>query len=234
MYPLDLIRVRLAFITRSYEKNNLSTRGALLKTIQDVYHESAKYKPPPLSAALAASLRGAEGPAAPAAKAASGGISATPISPVKAIRAQIFYSAPILSFYRGFTVTLLGMVPYAGMSFLTWEYLRAKFLPVPIGEPRARLKPTPVANMLIGAAAGLVAQTVSYPLEVIRRRMQVGGLTNPDPRAWLTFAEVVRRIWRTSGWRGFYVGLGIGYVKIVPMTATSFTVWQWGKRVLDV
>jgi len=77
-----------------------------------------------------------------------------------------------------------------------------------------------------------VAQTASYPFEVVRRRMQVGGITRPD--RWLRWGETVRAIWHARGWRGFYVGLSIGYIKVIPMTAVSFTVWQGGKRLLDV
>ena len=61
--------------------------------------------------------------------------------------------------------------------------------------------------------------------------MQVGGLTHPD--RWMRWSETVRTVWDAGGARGFYVGLSIGYLKIVPMTAVSFAVWQWVKRMLD-
>lgn len=147
----------------------------------------------------------------------------------------MFSRFPLLSFYRGFSVTLFGMIPYAGTSFLTWGYLRARFVPHPPstpGVPKSKVKPTPLADLVIGAVAGSVSQTVSYPFEVVRRRMQVGGLTQPD--RWLGFRETALHVWSTSGWRGFFVGLSIGYLKIVPMTAVSFAVWQWGKRALGV
>ncbi|EJD07102.1 mitochondrial carrier [Fomitiporia mediterranea MF3/22] len=216
-YPLELTRVRLAYVTRSHEDGHKSTgsrstRPTLRTAISDIYHETTRFKP---STSLASEVR-------------------TPsASPARALRTHLFYRFPILSFYRGFTVTMLGMVPYAGTSFLTWGYLRALFLPPPTPE-RPKPKATPLADLTFGALAGSAAQTVSYPFEIVRRRMQVGGLTNPDPRAWLTFSETVKRVWSTRGWRGFYVGLGIGLAKVVPMTATSFAVWQWGKRVLDV
>lgn len=220
-YPLELIRVRLAFITRSYGNNNNNTnhtraRPLLRKAISDIYHENSQFRPPPLSSM------------------ATSDATTPSTSPAKSLRAHLFYRFPLLSFYRGFTVTLMGMIPYAGTSFLTWGYLRSVVLPTPIPGSLQKPKPTPIADLTIGALSGSIAQTVSYPFEVIRRRMQVGGLTNPDPNAWLTLSEVIKEIWRTNGWRGFYVGLGIGYLKVVPMTATSFAVWQWGKRLLDV
>ncbi|KAF9070820.1 mitochondrial carrier domain-containing protein [Rhodocollybia butyracea] len=140
-----------------------------------------------------------------------------------------FEKYPILKFYRGFSATMIGMIPYAGVSFLSWGFLRAHFLPPPNG---LKSKPTPVADLTIGAVSGAVAQTASYPFEVIRRRMQVGGITSPD--RWLRWGETICNIWHKSGWRGFYVGLSIGYLKVVPMTAVSFTVWQSGKRLLGV
>ena len=137
----------------------------------------------------------------------------------------------------------MGMIPYAGTSFLAWGYLRSLLLP-PLSptnstdpllkHPENREKPTPLLDLTIGALAGSAAQTISYPFEIVRRRMQVGGFTNSDPRAWLGFGETVGKIWRAQGLRGFYVGLTIGYVKVVPMSATSFAVWQWGKRLLGV
>jgi solute carrier family 25 protein 16 len=137
---------------------------------------------------------------------------------------------PILKFYRGFTVTVAGMVPYAGVSFLSWGYLRSRILPPP--KVGGYNPPTPIADFVIGAVSGAIAQTASYPFEVVRRRMQVGGITSPD--RWLRFGETVNGVWKTGGWRGFYVGLGIGYLKVVPMTAVSFAVWQSCKRLLNL
>jgi solute carrier family 25 (mitochondrial carrier protein), member 16 len=136
---------------------------------------------------------------------------------------------PLLKFYRGFTVTIIGMIPYAGVSFLSWGYLRSRILPP---SKVGHQPPTPIADLVIGAVSGVIAQTASYPFEVVRRRMQVGGITRPD--RWLRWGETVSAVWRLGGWRGFYVGLGIGYLKVVPMTAVSFAVWQYCKRLLDV
>lgn len=196
-YPLEVIRVRLAFHTRSAKYNQDVPRPSFTRAFRHIYNEQ------PLNSAHA---------------------SEAPID-----TAHYFNRYPLLKFYRGFTVTIAGMVPYAGVSFLSWGYLRSRFLPP---SKTGHETPTPMADLAIGALSGAVAQTASYPFEVMRRRMQVGGITRPD--RWLQWGETANAIWQARGWRGFYVGLSIGYLKVIPMTAVSFTVWQGGKRLLNV
>ena len=202
-YPLELVRVRMAYATRAA---GAAHRPSFLSIMRLIY---------------------SEGPGASASTSAPASSTST-----------VFSRFPILKFYRGFTVSVAGMIPYAGTSFLAWGFLRATFLPPPpsssfaISHPKRRQKATPLADLSIGAVAGALAQTVSYPFEVVRRRMQVGGLTRPD--RWLRWGETVRTIWAASGWRGFYVGLSIGYLKVVPMKAVSFAVWQLMRRTLGL
>ena len=77
-----------------------------------------------------------------------------------------------------------------------------------------------------------MSQTAAYPLEVVRRKMQVGGAVGDGRR--LRMGEVTRAIWAESGFRGFFVGLGIGYIKVVPMVATSFWAYERCKFWLGI
>lgn len=119
------------------------------------------------------------------------------------------------------------MIPYAGTSFLVWGYLKKK-TPLKKGEN----KHSTTLNLAYGAVAGAAAQTASYPFEVVRRRMQVGGLLRPD--RFFGFWETVSFIYQRKGLRGFYVGLSIGYLKVIPLTAISFASWEAIKKVLQV
>jgi solute carrier family 25 protein 16 len=153
--------------------------------------------------------------------------------------------AGVANFYRGFTATLAGMIPYAGASFLVHDgasdWLRgpdwAKYTTIPgsAGGQANPDKPPQLrywAELSAGGIAGVVSQTVSYPLEVIRRRMQVGGVVGDGHR--LRMKEVAMRIMAEKGLKGFFVGLGIGYLKMVPMTATSFLVYERAKWYLGI
>ncbi|KAJ1779439.1 coenzyme A transporter [Coemansia sp. RSA 518] len=151
----------------------------------------------------------------------------------------------ILNFFRGFPVSLMGIVPYGGVSFLTHEYLtalaRSRFANIAVipastrQESRRRRKVHELkawAELTAGGISGVVAQTASYPFELVRRRMQIVGAHSPATRS--SAIQIVRDVWSTAGLRGFFVGLTIGYVKVVPMFAISFYTYEKLKAVFDL
>ncbi len=97
-------------------------------------------------------------------------------------------------------------------------------------------------TLAFGGVSGLAAQTLTYPLDVIRRQMQVAGMGGEPlaapaqqqpsvavPRA--TIWATAQHIWRESGPRGFARGLTINFVKVVPSTAIGFTVYDAIKHI---
>ncbi|KAK4640399.1 coenzyme A transporter [Podospora bellae-mahoneyi] len=196
-YPLEVIRVRLAFETKK------DSRSSLRSICKQIYGEQQKPR----------TVAGPVGEPLPVVPARHG----------------------LTNFYRGFSPTLLGMLPYAGMSFLTHDtagdLLRypkiAKWttLPQPENAPAGKAAPLRSwAELFAGGVAGLVSQTASYPLEVIRRRMQVGGAVGDGHR--MRIGETAGIIMRERGLRGFFVGLTIGYAKVVPLVAASFYTYE--------
>lgn len=213
-YPLEVIRVRLAFETKK------DSRSSLTGICKQIYHEHRQ------SPVGSQAVRNASAAAAPGA----------------AVDAMLPRSG-LVNFYRGFSATLLGMIPYAGMSFLTHDttgdLLRHPkvatwtTLPQPENAPAGKAAPLRSwAELFAGGVAGLVSQTASYPLEVIRRRMQVGGAVGDGRR--LQISETAALIMRERGLRGFFVGLTIGYVKVIPMAATAFYTYERAKMWLGI
>ncbi|KAJ2451671.1 coenzyme A transporter [Coemansia sp. RSA 2336] len=153
----------------------------------------------------------------------------------------------LFNFFRGFPLSLIGIVPYAGVSFLTHEYLtslaRGRFaavaaMPADVHQAqvhrRRRKKPElrAWAELTAGGLSGLIAQTASYPFELVRRRMQIAGAHSPSARA--SAVQIARSVWEKAGVRGFFVGLTIGYVKIIPMFAVSFYTYEKLKALFDL
>lgn len=61
--------------------------------------------------------------------------------------------------------TLAGILPYAGLKFYIYEVLK---LHVPEEHQKSI-----VMHISCGAVAGLLGRTFTYPLDVVRRQMQV-------------------------------------------------------------
>ena len=167
-----------------------------------------------------------------------------PLQPLQPPRHGVAnYYPGFANFYRGFAPTVMGMLPYAGVSFLTHDtvgdLLRhpsvARWTTFALRPDSPPDKPLPLrswAELLAGGLAGMVSQTSSYPFEVIRRRMQVSGAVGDGHR--LRMAETVAMIMKERGPRGFFVGLTIGYAKTIPMVASSFFVYERAKLWLGI
>jgi hypothetical protein len=136
------------------------------------------------------------------------------------------------SLYFGFGPTLLGILPYAGISFYTYDTLKTWLMRDPWHvTPDGRL---PVSHQLVvGAVAGAAAQTASYPLDVIRRRMQLKNLAVRVPAHRHT-VDAFRTIWQSEGLKGLFIGLSINYVKVVPAVSVSFATYEFMKKQLDI
>lgn len=129
--------------------------------------------------------------------------------------------------YRGLLATLLGIVPYAGMSFGTYESLKITIL------TRNNTKElTPGERLLSGACAGLVAQSCTYPLDIIRRRLQTDGIGG-KPRKYKGIMDTLLSTYRGEGFiRGLYKGLAMNWVKGPVAVGVSFTVYDTAREYM--
>ena len=73
----------------------------------------------------------------------------------------------VVALYRGLLPTILGVAPYVGINFAVYENLR-KWI-----TPEGQKNPTGVGKLIAGAISGAVAQSITYPMDVLRRRFQV-------------------------------------------------------------
>jgi solute carrier family 25 protein 16 len=146
---------------------------------------------------------------------------------------KVYRESGLRGLYRGLGPTLLGMLPYAGLKFYIYEELKTH---VPVEH-----QTSVVVKLACGALAGLLGQTFTYPLDVVKRQMQVQSipvsqshmpslqLAEPKIRGTL---EGLSTIIRTQGWKQMFSGLSINYMKIVPSVAIGFAVYDGMKSLL--
>jgi len=76
--------------------------------------------------------------------------------------------------------------------------------------------------MACGASAGLLATTICYPSDMLRKMMQLAG-SSPKYNYNSVF-ELSSQIWKSDGFRGFYKGFSATAVKTVPLNAMMFMI----------
>ncbi|KYR00169.1 mitochondrial substrate carrier family protein [Tieghemostelium lacteum] len=133
--------------------------------------------------------------------------------------------------YRGIQPTLIGILPYGGISFSTFEYLK-KYAPYNCKDEKGQLIPS--YKLMAGGIAGGLAQTASYPFDVVRRRMQTHGFGDGKVEINLEHNsfKTIYNILRNEGIGALYKGLSINYVKVIPTTSIAFYTYELCSGIL--
>eukprot|EP00192_Tetraselmis_astigmatica_P020939 CAMPEP_0117683894 /NCGR_PEP_ID=MMETSP0804-20121206/20727_1 /TAXON_ID=1074897 /ORGANISM="Tetraselmis astigmatica, Strain CCMP880" /LENGTH=280 /DNA_ID=CAMNT_0005494685 /DNA_START=17 /DNA_END=856 /DNA_ORIENTATION=+ len=113
--------------------------------------------------------------------------------------------------YKGMGAAMVGVAPYAGIKFCTYEFGKSTACQW-LGHTEETL-PAQV-RVSCGAVAGLLAQTLVYPCDVVRRRMQTHFGRSSPYRSTLDGLITIARDEGVS--RGLYRGLTLNYIKTLP------------------
>ncbi|XP_070490466.1 mitochondrial coenzyme A transporter SLC25A42 [Chironomus tepperi] len=131
------------------------------------------------------------------------------------------------SLFRGYLASVVGVVPYAGTSFFINETLKHKYCDLTGNEK----KPNPFLLLIFGACAGLCGQTSSYPLDIVRRKMQTSGVINCEQ--YTTIRQTLRKVYIEEGIvGGFFKGVSMNWVKGPMATGISFASYDIIKNFL--
>ncbi|XP_022854054.1 mitochondrial adenine nucleotide transporter ADNT1-like isoform X3 [Olea europaea var. sylvestris] len=147
--------------------------------------------------------------------------------------------------YKGWLPSVIGVIPYVGLNFAVYESLKDWLIrskPFGLNEDSELSVTTKLA---CGAAAGTVGQTVAYPLDVIRRRMQMVGWKDAAsvvtgdgkskaPLEYTGMIDAFRKTVRNEGFGALYKGLIPNSVKVVPSIAIAFVSYEVVKDILGV
>ncbi|THU61998.1 hypothetical protein C4D60_Mb01t00510 [Musa balbisiana] len=148
--------------------------------------------------------------------------------------------------YKGWLPSVIGVIPYVGLNFAVYESLKdwlIKSNPYGLVEDSEL---SVVTRLGCGAVAGTVGQTVAYPLDVIRRRMQMVGWKDAAasvvtgqgrssaPLEYTGMVDAFRKTVHHEGFGALYKGLVPNSVKVVPSIAIAFVTYEVVKDLLEV
>ncbi|KAF8971161.1 mitochondrial carrier domain-containing protein [Flammula alnicola] len=218
-YPLDLVRSRLSIATASVPLTAVAhahkVAPATVSTIP-VQAKHALASAYHTSSAVASNLATAAGATASAYTKADLTIWGMTL---KIMREE----GGVRALYRGLVTTAVGVAPYVGINFAAYEFLRGVITPPGKSSVWRKLS--------CGALAGSISQTLTYPFDVLRRKMQVTGMQNGSIK-YNGAIDALTSIVRVEGVAGLYRGLWPNLLKVAPSIATSFFTYELVKEFL--
>nr|XP_026501239.1 mitochondrial coenzyme A transporter SLC25A42 [Vanessa tameamea] len=145
---------------------------------------------------------------------------------LRAMFKRVIRDEGFITLYRGYPATVMGVIPYAGVSFFTYDSLRHWYIDYTGASPSG------VTSVAFGGAAGALAQSASYPLDIVRRRMQTAPRRADRSYPCPTVPATLAAVYRAEGWRGFFKGLSMNWIKGPIAVGISFASYDTIKSTL--
>ncbi|KAK2615370.1 hypothetical protein N8I77_002132 [Diaporthe amygdali] len=131
----------------------------------------------------------------------------------------------LLALYRGIVPTVAGVAPYVGLNFMVYEHVR-KYL-----TPEGDKNPSAWRKLLAGAISGAVAQTCTYPFDVLRRRFQINTMDGMGYK-YKSVGDALTKIIANEGVKGLYKGIVPNLLKVAPSMASSWLSFEMTRDFL--
>lgn len=149
---------------------------------------------------------------------------------------DMYRTGGIKLFYRGITVGVMGIFPYAALDLGTFSALKkwyisnkAKKLAIPESE-------VSLSNLIVlpmGAFSGTVGATVVYPINLLRTRLQAQG-TFAHPATYTGFRDVLVKTIQQEGYPGLFKGLVPNLAKVCPAVSISYLCYENLKSLMKL
>ncbi|XP_020830779.1 solute carrier family 25 member 43 isoform X1 [Phascolarctos cinereus] len=140
----------------------------------------------------------------------------------------IYRQEGFLALYRGISLTVIGALPFSAGSFLVYVNLHRIW-----NGPRDRF--SPLQNFANSCLAAGVAQTISYPFDTVKRKMQAQSHCLPHcGRVDTNFSgamDCFRQVVKAQGVLALWNGLTANLLKIVPYFGVMFSTFEFCKRI---
>ncbi|XP_029473655.1 LOW QUALITY PROTEIN: calcium-binding mitochondrial carrier protein SCaMC-1 [Rhinatrema bivittatum] len=135
----------------------------------------------------------------------------------------------VKAFYKGYIPNILGILPYAGIDLAVYETLKNSWLQ---NYSSGSANPGILVLLACGTISSTCGQLASYPLALIRTRMQAQASVEGAPQ--LNMVGLIKRIVEKEGFLGLYRGIAPNFMKVLPAVSISYLVYEKMKLQLGV
>ncbi|MCJ1236589.1 hypothetical protein MMC14_004570 [Varicellaria rhodocarpa] len=139
--------------------------------------------------------------------------------PIDCIRKISSHEGILRGLYRGEAVTVLREAQAYGCWFLTFEYL------MNADAARNSVKRDDISSLKVAGYGGLAGEVLwlgSYPMDVVKSKMQSDGFGKE--MRYKSMSDCVAQTWKLEGARGFWKGIGPTLLRAMPVSAGTFAV----------
>lgn len=123
--------------------------------------------------------------------------------------------------FRGWSAGAVGGVPYAAVDLGVFNTLKDTYINY-AGTP-----PSALIMLWCGAISGICGQTITYPLLVVRTRLQN---QRPGHIEYTGMMNCLTKTFKQEGFRGLFRGILPNYMKGVPAISISYAVFEKTKE----
>lgn len=102
--------------------------------------------------------------------------------------------------YRGCWATAVGVAPYVSLNFYLYESLKGVILPEDLDHTSISDIELLARKLSCGGLAGATSLLFTHPFDVLRRKLQVAGLSTTGPQ-YSGALDAMRKIIQTEGFR---------------------------------
>ena len=125
----------------------------------------------------------------------------------------------LITFYRGVGPAMFGVAPYMAFELASFDFLKKVW-------SEDNLKSSPAVSFVSGFVAALMASSCTYPLDTVRRQIQLQG------GSMLTMPTMFKGILKNEGAQGLYRGFVPSCLKNLPNKGIRLATYDTAKNVM--
>lgn len=153
---------------------------------------------------------------------------------------MLYNEGGILAYYKGLLPATLATAPQAGLQFAFYSLL-TDLLKGLVNRSNDELgeRITVLGSLSCGGLAGMGSKAILYPLDVVKKRLQISGWSKArsglgaTPK-YTSMLNCIKEILVNEGFSALYKGFTPALIKAVSTTSLHFMVYEYVCQIIEL